>query len=75
MVLTALITSAILLSVAVNTVIKNWVVKYILLDELEDIKDDEEVSTSVVYTTIGLVLVNNLIPFTLGAIIGLYAIM
>lgn len=75
MFLTALITSAILLSVAVNTVIKNWVVKYILLDELEDIKDDEEVSTSVVYTTIGLVLVNNLIPFTLGAIIGLYAIM
>ena len=75
MLLTALIISAILLSVAVNTVIKNWVVKYILLDELEDVKDDEDVSSSVVFTTIGLVLVNNMIPFTLGAIIGLYAIM
>lgn len=75
MLLTALIISAILLSVAVNTVIKNWVVKYILLDELEYVKDDEQVSSSVVFTTIGLVLVNNMIPFTLGAIIGLYAIM
>ena len=75
MLLFALIVSAVLFSVFINTQIKSWVYQYIVEPELEEIEADDEPSSSLVYTTIGMVLLNNLIPFTLGAAIGLYAVL
>ena len=75
MVLFALIVAAVLFSVFINTQIKSWVYQYIVEPELAEIEDSDEPSSSLVYTTIGMVLLNNLIPFTLGAAIGLYAVL
>lgn len=66
---------AILFSAFINTTIKGWVYEYIVSPELEHAETEEEYSDSIYYTTVGMVLLNNLIPFTLGAAIGLYSIL
>jgi hypothetical protein len=75
MLLAILIVVAILFSVFINTTIKSWVYNNIVSPELEELNEDEEPSDSLFYTTVVLVLVNNMIPFVLGAAIGLYAIL
>jgi hypothetical protein len=75
MLLFALCVGAILFSAFINTTIKGWVYEYIVVPELNTQENEEEYSDSLFYTTVGMVLLNNLIPFTLGAAIGLYAIL
>jgi hypothetical protein len=68
--------AAVLFSVFINTTIKGWVYENIVSPEIERAGENEdEYSDSLFYTTVGMVILNNLIPFTLGAMIGLYAIL
>jgi len=55
----------------INTFIRGFVYSNVV--DQED--TDEETSIGLLLTAIGIVLVSNMIPFTLGAIIGLYAIL
>jgi hypothetical protein len=55
----------------INTFIRGFVYSNVV--DQED--TDEETSIGLLLTAIGVVLVSNMIPFTLGAIIGLYAIL
>ena len=70
-----LIVSGIIVSSVLNATIKGWVYEHIIEPEMEELKEGEEESGSLFFTAVGLVLLNNLIPFTLGALVGLYAIM
>ena len=69
-----LIVAALVVSTVLNTTIKGWVYANIIEPELDEMQEDEE-SRYLFFTALGLVLINNLIPFTLGAAIGLYAIL
>jgi hypothetical protein len=71
MLLAFLITGSLILSMFINTFIRGFVYSNIV--DQED--TDEETSIGLLLTAIGVVLVSNMIPFTLGAIIGLYAIL
>jgi hypothetical protein len=62
---------SLILSVTVNTFIKGII--YSSVDERDDI--DEESTSGIILTAVGVILISNMIPFTLGAIIGLYAIL
>ena len=64
---------AMLLSMFINTTIKKWVYENIIEPELEQMEEGDE-SSSLFYTTLGVVLLNNLIPLTIGVAIGLHAI-
>jgi len=75
MFLTIIIVFSIMFSVFINTTIKNWVYQNIISPEIDELKDGEEPSSSLMYTTMAMLVVNNMIPFTLGAAIGLYAIL
>jgi hypothetical protein len=55
----------------INTFIRGFVYSNVV--DQED--TDEETSIGLLLTAIGVILVSNMIPFTLGAIIGLYAIL
>ena len=70
MFLAAIIIGALLLSAFVNTAIKGYVYDSVL----RDAEINDEPSTGMLLTAFGVILVNNLIPFTLGCVIGLYAI-
>jgi len=71
MFLALLIIMSLILSVTVNTFIKGII--YSSVDERDDI--DEESTSGIILTAVGVILISNMIPFTLGAIIGLYAIL
>jgi hypothetical protein len=71
MLLAFLITGSLILSMFINTFIRGFVYSNVV--DQED--TDEETSIGLLLTAIGIVLVSNMIPFTLGAIIGLYAIL
>ena len=71
MLLAFLITGSLILSMFINTFIRGFVYSNVV--DQED--TDEETSIGLLLTAIGVVLVSNMIPFTLGAIIGLYAIL
>jgi len=71
MFLTLLIIGSLILSMFINTFIKGFVYSNVV--DQED--TDEETSIGLLLTAIGVILVSNMIPFTLGAIIGLYAIL
>lgn len=85
MLLFALIVGAILVSITINTFIKSVVMESLyanaVKDAIEDGPDDDGIyrgsldRDSMFLTTLGVVIINNLIPFTLGAAIGLYAIL
>lgn len=85
MLLFALIVGAIVLSITVNSFIKSIVLESLyegaVKDALENGADENGHyhghvdKDSLFYTTIAVVLINNLIPFALGAAIGLYAIL
>ena len=64
---------ALLFSMIINTTIKKWIYEYIVEPELDQMEDGEE-SSSLFYTTLAMVLINNLIPLTIGVAIGLYTI-
>ena len=70
MFLPALIIGALLLSATLNTAIKGYVYDSVL----SGAEVDEEPSTGLLLTAFGVIIVNNLIPLTLGCMIGLYAI-
>ena len=70
-----LVIAAVLFSVFINTQIKSWIYSNIVEPELEELGGNEEPSDSLVYTTIAMVLINNLIPLTLGVAIGIHAIL
>ena len=70
-----LVVSGVLVSMFINTQIKAWIYSNIVEPELEQLGENEEPSNSLVYTTIAMVLINNLIPLTLGVAIGLHAIL
>jgi len=71
MLLAFLITGSLILSMFINTFIRGFVYSNVV--DQED--TDEETSIGLLLTAIGVILVSNMIPFTLGAIIGLYAIL
>ena len=73
MMTTLTVFAAMLFSMLINTTIKKWVYENIIEPELEQMEDGDE-SHSLFFTTLGVVLLNNLIPLTLGVAIGLYAI-
>ena len=73
MLLTILVAGAVLFSVFINTTIKKWVYENVIEPELEQMEEGDE-SSSLFYTTLGVVLLNNLIPLTIGVAIGLHAI-
>ena len=41
----------------------------------KDIENDEDIRSDVVFTALGVIIISNLVPFMLGAVIGIYAIM
>jgi hypothetical protein len=71
MLLTFLIVGCLILSVSINTFIKGVV--YSNVADHEETEDGP--STGLFLTAFGVVVISNMIPFTLGAIIGLYAIL
>ena len=73
MMTTLTVIAAMLLSMFINTTIKKWVYENIIEPELEQMEEGDE-SSSLFYTTLGVVLLNNLIPLTIGVAIGLHAI-
>jgi hypothetical protein len=74
MFLAVIIIAAISFSMIVNTSIKSWVYEHIIDPELEEVEKGKE-SGPLMISALGLILLNNLIPFTLGTMIGLYVIM
>jgi hypothetical protein len=72
MFLTFLIIGCLLLSVMLNTFIKGVV--YSSIPDHDEV-DEEEVPDGLILTALGVLIISNLIPFTFGAIIGLYAIL
>ena len=68
-----IVPAALLFSMLVNTTIKKWVYEYIIEPELDQMEEGDE-SSSLFFTTLGVVMLNNLIPLTIGVAIGLYAI-
>ena len=70
MFLAAIIIGALLLSATLNTAIKGYVYDSVL----REAETHDEPTTGMLLTAFGVILVNNLIPLTLGCIIGLYAI-
>ena len=64
---------ALIFSMLVNTTIKKWVYEYIIEPELDQMEEGDE-SSSLLFTTLGVIMLNNLIPLTIGVAIGLYAI-
>ena len=71
MFLALLIISSIILSASLNTFIKGMV--YANVVEHEDTED--ETRSGLFMTALGVVLISNMIPFTLGVAVGLYAIL
>ena len=65
-----IVPAALLFSMLVNTTIKKWVYEYIIEPELDQMEEGDE-SSSLFFTTLGVVLLNNLIPLTIGVAIGL----
>jgi hypothetical protein len=73
MMTTFIVAAALLGSMLINTTIKKWVYENIIEPELEAMEEGDE-SSSLFFTTLGVVLLNNLIPLTIGVAIGLHAI-
>lgn len=71
MFLAVIIIGALILSATLNTAIKGYVYDSVL----RDAEVDKDPTTGMLLTALGVILVNNLIPLTLGCMIGLYAIM
>ena len=70
-----LVIAAVLFSVFINTQIKSWIYANIVEPELAELEEGDEPSDSLFYTTVLMVVINNLIPLTLGVAIGIYAIL
>ena len=71
MFLILLIIAAIILSAFTSTFIKGMV--YANIDERAE--EDDETHTGLFITALGVILISNMIPFTLGVAVGLYAIL
>jgi hypothetical protein len=69
-----IVPAALIFSMLVNTTIKKWVYEYIIEPELDQMEEGDE-SSSLFFTTLGVVMLNNLIPLTIGVAIGLYAVL
>ena len=72
MFLILLILSSLILSVFVNTFIKGMVYANVVENENAE---EEESHTGLFMTALGVVIISNMIPFTLGVAVGLYAIL
>jgi hypothetical protein len=73
MMTTLTVAVALIGSMLINTTIKKWVYETIIEPELDQMEEGDE-SSSLFFTTLGVVLLNNLIPLTIGVAIGLHAI-
>jgi hypothetical protein len=71
MFLAVIIIGALILSAFLNTAIKGYVYDSIL----REAEVNDEPTTAMLLTALGVIIVNNMIPLTLGCMIGLYAIM
>jgi|688.fasta_scaffold1081201_2 hypothetical protein len=69
-----IVPAALIFSMLVNTTIKKWVYEYIIEPELDQMEEGDE-SSSLFFTTLGVVMLNNLIPLTIGVAIGLYTVL
>ena len=70
MFLAFLIISALLASAFITGYVKNTVYSFLSKEEI----DEENMEYDVIFTALGVVIISNLVPFTLGAMIGIYAI-
>jgi len=71
MFLAVIIIGALILSATLNTAIKGYVYDSVLRES----EMNDEPTTGMLITAFGVIVVNNLIPLTLGCMIGLYAIL
>lgn len=71
MFLAFLIVWALFSSAMITGFIKNMAYKAYADEEV----DDENLRSDIFFTALGVIMVSNLIPFTLGALIGIYAIL
>ncbi len=71
MLLAFMIIAALVASAFITGTIKHNMYKNISEEEMES----EEIKSDLFFTALGVILVSNLVPFTLGALIGIYAIL
>jgi hypothetical protein len=69
--LAIMIITALVVSAFITGIIKDRAYRDIVMDEIES----GVVKTDVLFTSLGVIIISNLVPFTLGALIGLYAIL
>ena len=62
--------TALVASAMITGFIKNGMYKDI---PMEDIENDEDIRADLFFTALGVIIISNLIPFMLGAAIGIYA--
>ena len=72
MFLAFLIFSALVVSALITGFVKDKAYKDI---PMEDIENDEDIKADLFFTALGVIIISNLIPFMLGAAIGIYAIL
>ena len=72
MLVAVLTISALFVSAFITGLIKNRAYRDIPVEEIED---DEDVSADLFFTALGVIIISNLIPFMLGALVGIYVIM
>ena len=71
MLLAILIITALVASAFITGLIKDRAYRDIVMDEVES----GVVKTDVLFTALGVIIISNLVPFILGAVIGIYAIL
>ena len=71
MILAFLIIAALVASAFITGFIKDIAYRNITKEDIED----DVLTMDLVVTAMGVIVINNLVPFTLGALIGIYAIL
>lgn len=71
MTLAIMIITALFASALITGIIKDRAYRDISASEMES----DVIKTDLLLTALGVIVINNLVPFTLGALIGIYAIM
>lgn len=71
MTLAILIITALVASAFITGIIKDRAYRDISMDEI----DSGVIKTDLFFTALGVIIISNLVPFMLGAAIGIYAIL
>jgi hypothetical protein len=71
MLLAIIIITALFASAFITGIIKDRAYRDIPMEDIED----DVVKTDLFFTALGVIIISNLVPFMLGAAIGIYAIL